>query len=118
MPDDLTERPTAKLRVRPPGEVDDPSLSFARLSLRRNHRRLAAIGFGQQFVLVRAPGDVRHPHAHDYDARVHVLKGQITIDAPSGSEILLEGEERLIEAGTRHTEATGPEGVVLLVGCR
>ena len=118
MPDHPEEQPTAKLRVRPPGEVDDLRLDFVRLPIRRHYRRLLSAGFIHQFVLVRAPGDVRPPHEHDYDAQVHVLKGELTIGTPPASDTVYEGQEKLVPAGTTHTETTGPEGVILLVGCR
>ena len=118
MPDHPGEQPTAKLRVRPPGEVDDLRLDFVRLPLRRHYRRLLNAGFIHQFVLVRAPDDARPLHEHDYDAQVHVLKGELTIEALAGSETIYEGQEKLVPAGTTHTETTGPEGVILLVGCR
>ena len=118
MPDTPSERPKTKLLVRPPGEVDDPRLEFLRLPIRRHYRRLFDAGFLQQFVLVRAPDDMRPLHVHDYDAQVHVLKGELMIETPPRAEIVYEGQSKLVMAGTRHAETTGPDGVILLVGCR
>lgn len=118
MRDGPGEKPTAKLRVRAPGEVDDMRLDFVRLAIRRHYRRLLSAGFIHQFVLVRAPGDERPPHEHDYDAQVHVLKGELTIDALPEPETIYEGQDKLVPAGARHSERSGPEGVILLVGCR
>ena len=118
MPYDSEEKPTAKRQVRPPGEVDDPRLDFLRLPIRRHYRRLLNLGFLNQFVLVRAPDDSRPPHMHDYDAQVYVLKGELTIHAPPGSETLYEGQDKLVPADTPHAETAGSDGVILLVGCR
>jgi len=104
--------------VSPDGDVDEPWLEFLQIPLRRRSRLMSAEGFYQQFVLVRPANDFRPPHSHDYDAAVHVLRGELLIVRESGALRLVQGETVTIGAGEQHSETCGPNLVILLSGCR
>ena len=55
-------------------------------------------------------------HAHDFDARVMVLGGEITITRDGKPETFRTGDHCEIAAGCMHTEQVGPEGVSTLAG--
>jgi quercetin dioxygenase-like cupin family protein len=59
-------------------------------------------------------------HAHDFDARVMVLSGEITIVRDNKAETFRAGDHCEIAAGSLHTAQVGPEGVAYIVGkaCR
>ena len=57
-------------------------------------------------------------HAHDFDARVMVLDGDITIEFPTGPVHYKAGDHCDVPAGTRHAERVGPNGVRFLAGRR
>lgn len=107
-----------RIEVTPFSEIDDPRLASFKLAIRRHLRQMTHDGFFPHYVLTRPEGDIRPPHVHEYDAHVHVLKGTLTIQMTAGPVTLQENESCLVPAGERHAEATGPEGVILLVGCR
>lgn len=116
MPDAIA-RPRSKFRISADGAVQDAGLEFLMLPVRRHARLMTRDGFHQQFVLVRQPGDARPPHVHEYDARVHVLRGELTIER-ADTVTLCEGQSLVVAAGERHAEMTGSDGAILLVGCR
>ena len=63
--------------------------------------------------------DVANPdHAHDFDVRVMVLGGEITITRDGKAETFQAGDTCGFPAGTVHAEHVGPEGVAYLVGRR
>ncbi len=59
-------------------------------------------------------------HAHDFDVRIMVLGGQITVCRDGKAETFHVGDNCEIVAGCQHTTQVGPEGVAYLVGkaCR
>jgi quercetin dioxygenase-like cupin family protein len=59
-------------------------------------------------------------HAHDFDARIMVLSGEITICRDNKAETFHAGDHCEIAAGCMHTAQVGPEGVAYIVGkvCR
>ena len=57
-------------------------------------------------------------HAHDFDARVMVLGGEITITRDGKAETFRPGDTCMVPAGTMHAEHVGPEGVAYLAGRR
>ena len=59
-------------------------------------------------------------HAHDFDARIMVLSGEITIVRDNKAETFKAGDHCEIAAGCQHTAKVGPEGVAYIVGkaCR
>src|SRR5579864_5199881 len=57
-------------------------------------------------------------HCHDFDARLFVLGGEITITRDHKAETFRAGQCCEVPAGTMHSEQVGPEGVAYLAGRR
>jgi quercetin dioxygenase-like cupin family protein len=55
-------------------------------------------------------------HAHDFDARIMVLAGEITVHRDGRSDVFHTGEHCEIPAGCQHATNVGPEGVAYMVG--
>lgn len=53
-------------------------------------------------------------HCHDFDARLFVLAGEITITRDNMATTFRAGECCEVSCGTMHTEQTGPEGVAFV----
>jgi len=49
-------------------------------------------------------------HAHEFDARLLVLEGIMTITAEGTERIYRAGDTFTMRAGCRHSERSGPEG--------
>ena len=64
------------------------------------------------------PGTVNPDHTHDFDARVMVLGGEITITRDGKAETFHPGDTCMVPAGSIHAEHAGPEGVAYLAGRR
>jgi quercetin dioxygenase-like cupin family protein len=65
-----------------------------------------------------APNTTAPNHCHDFDARLLVLGGEITITRDNQSITYRTGECCEVPCGTMHAEHVGPEGVALLSGRR
>jgi quercetin dioxygenase-like cupin family protein len=57
-------------------------------------------------------------HAHDFDARLLVLEGAMTIISGGQERMYRAGDTFSMAAGCRHAEQCGPEGVRYLAGRR
>ncbi|MCA0305483.1 MAG: cupin domain-containing protein [Proteobacteria bacterium] len=55
-------------------------------------------------------------HAHDFDARIMVLGGEITLVRNNRAETFRAGDCCEVPAGCLHTAQVGPEGVSYIVG--
>ena len=64
------------------------------------------------------PQQIAPDRAHDFDARVMVLGGEITITRDGKAELFRVGDSCSVPAGTMHAEHVGPEGVAYLSGRR
>lgn len=53
-------------------------------------------------------------HCHDFDARLFVLAGEITITRDNAATTFRAGDCCEVPCGTMHTEQVGPEGVALV----
>ncbi|MBN8930061.1 MAG: hypothetical protein BGO51_18515 [Rhodospirillales bacterium 69-11] len=62
------------------------------------------------------PGSGEGLHAHDFDARIMVLGGEITVTRDGSATLFRAGEQCEIPAGCEHTTQVGPEGVAYIVG--
>ncbi len=62
------------------------------------------------------PGHSAEPHAHDFDARIMVLGGEITLTIDGKPTTYRTGDHCEVPAGTMHAENVGPEGVSTLAG--
>lgn len=63
-----------------------------------------------------APADGEH--SHDFDARVMVTGGAITLTIEGDRKLYQPGDWCEVLSGTVHQEEVGPEGVTLLVAKR
>jgi quercetin dioxygenase-like cupin family protein len=57
-------------------------------------------------------------HAHEFDARLLVLEGEMTIACEGEERTYRTGDTFAMTAGCRHTERCGPEGERYLAGRR
>ena len=55
-------------------------------------------------------------HAHDFDVRIMVLGGEITVTRDNKPETFRAGDHCEIPAGCLHTAQVGSEGVAYTVG--
>ena len=62
--------------------------------------------------------DVKSDHAHEFDARVMVLKGEITITRDGNAATYRAGDSCAMPHGCRHGERAGPEGVSYIAARR
>ncbi len=65
-----------------------------------------------------APNTVNPDHTHDFDARVLVTEGEITITRAGQASRFGVGEWWAIPAGVQHAEHAGPTGVSYVAGRR
>ena len=61
-------------------------------------------------------GHVGEPHAHDFDVRIMVLGGEITLIRDGKPETFRAGDHCEVPAGCVHGEQVGPEGVAYIAG--
>ena len=78
---------------------------------------LAADGFRGVYTSV-APNKIVPNHCHDFDARVYVVGGEITLTRDNASVTYGEGQCFEVPCGAMHAERVGPNGVALLSGRR
>jgi quercetin dioxygenase-like cupin family protein len=57
-------------------------------------------------------------HSHDWDARVMVVGGEITLTRGGRSETFRAGDSCAVPAGEMHAEYVGPQGVAYVAGRR
>jgi quercetin dioxygenase-like cupin family protein len=62
------------------------------------------------------PGHAADPHAHDFDARIMVLSGEITLVRDGKAETFRAGDHCEVPAGCMHAEQVGSEGVAYIAG--
>ena len=63
-------------------------------------------------------GTVNPDHAHDWDARVMVIGGEITLTRRGKDETFRAGDSCTVAAGEVHAEHVGPQGVAYVAGRR
>ena len=63
-------------------------------------------------------GAVNPEHAHEFDARLLILDGAMTIASEGAERTYRAGDTFAMTAGCRHAEHSGPEGVRYLAGRR
>jgi quercetin dioxygenase-like cupin family protein len=65
-----------------------------------------------------AANHVNPQHSHDFDARVMVVAGEITITRDGTPTIYRAGDSCAVPHGYPHAERAGPEGVSYIAGRR
>ena len=63
-------------------------------------------------------GTTNPEHAHEFDARLLILEGEMTIVCDGEEHTYRSGDTFAMTAGRRHTERSGPQGVRYLAGRR
>src|SRR5271170_437524 len=63
-------------------------------------------------------GEANDDHSHDWDARVMVIGGEITITREGKAETFRVGDSCAVAAGEMHAEHIGPQGVAYIAGRR
>ena len=64
------------------------------------------------------PSSFSPEHAHEFDARVLILEGEMTIIGNRAEQTYRAGDTFAMNAGRRHAQQGGPQGVQFLVGRR
>lgn len=62
------------------------------------------------------PGHTGDAHAHDFDIRIMVLGGEITLVRDGRAQMFRAGDCCEVPAGCVHSEQVGPEGVAYIAG--
>lgn len=65
-----------------------------------------------------AADHINPEHAHEFDARLLVLEGEMTIACDGAERTYRAGDAFAMTAGRRHAERCGPDGVRYLAGRR
>ena len=63
-------------------------------------------------------GMVNPEHTHEWDARVMVIGGEITLTRGGKTETFRVGDSCAVAAGEVHAEHVGPQGVADILGRR
>lgn len=75
-------------------------------------------GYGEVTDRRMEAGAVNRGHAHEFDARLLILEGAMTIASEGGERTYRAGEIFEMPAGRPHSETAGPEGVRYIAGRR
>jgi quercetin dioxygenase-like cupin family protein len=81
-------------------------------------KRLKAEGYADMVHRTMEADQFNPEHAHEFDACVMVVDGEMTIARNGKPEIFRAGDICTMAAGTPHTEKCGPAGVRYLAGRR
>jgi hypothetical protein len=77
-----------------------------------------ADGFDEVLEKAWEAGRVLDTHAHGFDARLRVTRGEMWLGLGGTVRHLLPGDECAIAAGVPHDERYGPEGATLWIARR
>ena len=77
-----------------------------------------ADGYSDQYERELVKAQSPDPHAHDFDARLMVLDGSITLTIDGQPTTYTAGHTCEVPRGTVHAEEVGPKGVKLFVAKR
>ena len=75
-------------------------------------------GYGEVVDRRMEAGAFNPEHGHEFDARLLILEGEMTIVCDGEERTYRSGDTFAITAGRRHTERCGPQGVRYLAGRR
>jgi len=62
------------------------------------------------------PNEVNAEHAHDWNAKIMVIGGEITITRNGHADRFVPGDHCTVAAGELHAETVGPLGVAYIAG--
>ena len=80
--------------------------------------RLRSEGFPEIRTNQLEPNRHNAEHSHPFDVSALVLEGEITLTHEGSKRTYRVGDEFVMEAGCKHVEDVGPQGVRYLVGRR
>jgi quercetin dioxygenase-like cupin family protein len=80
--------------------------------------RLQAEGYPEVRINQLEPNRRNAEHQHPFDVLALVLEGEITLTVEGRARTYRAGDEFSMQAGCRHIEDIGPQGVRYLVGRR
>lgn len=75
-------------------------------------------GYGEVVDRRMEANAVNPEHAHEFDARLLVLEGAMTITSEGNQRTYRTGDTFSMSAGCRHAEQCGPKGARYLAGRR
>ena len=81
-------------------------------------KRTARTRLWQLSIAAWKPNRLNPEHAHEFDARLLVFEGAMTIAAEGSERTYRAGESFTMAAGCRHSERSGPDGARYLAGRR
>jgi quercetin dioxygenase-like cupin family protein len=81
-------------------------------------KKLKAEGYAEMVDRSMEANHFNSEHAHEFDACVMVVEGEMTIARHGQPETFRAGDICSMAAGTPHTEQCGPTGVRYLAGRR
>ena len=81
-------------------------------------QKLAAEGYGEMVERHTEAGHFNAEHAHEFDAYVLIVDGEMTIARHGKAEVFRAGDMCTMPAGTVHTEKCGAAGAHYLAGRR
>jgi quercetin dioxygenase-like cupin family protein len=81
-------------------------------------QKLQAEGYGEMVDRQMEANQFNAEHAHEFDACVLVVDGEMTITRHGKPEVLRAGDLCTMAAGTVHTEQCGATGAHYLAGRR
>ncbi len=81
-------------------------------------QQLREKGYGEARIVEYEPNADREMHTHDFTAMVLVMIGDFTLALESESTTYGPGDWCELEAGTVHTERTGPSGATILLATK
>jgi quercetin dioxygenase-like cupin family protein len=79
---------------------------------------LRAEGYAEIVDRRMEPGALNPEHSHEFDARLLILEGAMTIASEGAERTYRAGDTFAMTAGCLHAEQCGPEGVRYLAGRR
>ena len=79
---------------------------------------LAAEGFEEAVTVAREPGGFLDLHAHPFEAKALILKGELLLKVDGVEQSYQAGQVFHLPADQPHFEQYGPQGVEYLVGRR
>lgn len=72
---------------------------------------------GRQVVTITMqPNQLNPEHAHDFEARLMVVAGAMTVDYGDHHTTYSEGDTFTMQLGRRHSERAGPAGATYVAG--
>jgi quercetin dioxygenase-like cupin family protein len=81
-------------------------------------KKLKAEGYEEMVDRTMEANHFNWEHAHEFDACVMVVDGEMTIDRSGKPQIFRAGDMCTMAAGTLHSEQCGPAGARYLAGRR